>query len=172
MPKSKASAFFSVLIVFLSGAAMGAVGYRLYTVKSGANTPNVASAKKIEKQQRSPAEIRKRIVAALKDNIKLDDQQVSEVDKFYVEQFNAFAQVHDKYQAQINDDWHAAEHERDHIHDQYVVKIKAILRPDQQPLYDKWLADRAADRARHQQEHKDRPDGGKQRPLPPLPPLP
>ena len=166
MPKSKASAFFSVLLVFLSGAAMGAVGYRLYTMKSA---PSVAVAN-AKKPQISPDEFRKRVVSKLKESVKLDDRQLNDVDKIYEDQFDAFTEIHNKYQAQINDVRRADEHERDQIHDRSVAKIKAVLRPDQQPLYDKWLADRAADRARRQQEHKDHPDGGKQRP--PLPPLP
>lgn len=147
---------------------MGAVGYRLYTVKSA---PVVSAAKK---QPPSPDEFRKRVVSKLNETLKLDPSQSTDVEKIYEWQFDSFNEIHNKYEAEIAPltapVFQKYDHERDQIHDQSVAKIKALLRPDQQPLYDKWLADRAADRARRQQEHKDHPDGGKQhRPMPPLP---
>ena len=169
MPKSKTSAFLSVLIVFLSGVAMGAVGYRLYAVKSVSIPVNAAKP--------SPEEVRKKNIADLKDKVQLDDTQVDQVHKVYQEQHEAFDKLNTKYQAQIDALAEASKAQRDQIHDASVAKIKAFLRPDQIPLYDKWTADRAAAFAKWRKEHPDRgrrPDGrqrpsGQQRPLPPLP---
>ncbi len=76
MPKSKVSAFLSVLLVFASGAAMGAVGYRLYVVKTV-----VSSVQPPTKKKMSPDEMRKRIVSHLKEAVNLNDEQLGEVQK-------------------------------------------------------------------------------------------
>jgi len=169
MPKSKSSAFLSVLLVFASGLAMGAVGYRLYTVKSAPSIANAGAVSAPNKKQPSPEEFRKRVISQLNDTLKLDPQQLSEVQKLYDEQHDAFMKIHDKYQSQIDEIHRANDKEGEQIHEQYVVKIKALLRPDQQPLYDKWNADRAAAIAKKKQEHKDHPDSKGRGPRPPYP---
>jgi hypothetical protein len=106
----------------------------------------------------------------------LDDQQVAEVQKVYQEQYEAFDRVHTKYQQQldplIEPIYKAANAERDQIHETSIAKIRALLRPDQAPLYEKWQADRAAARKRRQeqqqQQDRDHPDG-KRHPPRPLP---
>lgn len=113
-------------------------------------------------------------MAKLKDAIKLNDQQLVEVQKIYDWQGEQFGQLHKKYQAQTDQIDHAAEHDRDQIHEESVAKMKAILTADQQPLYDKWLTDRAAaraaDRKRHLEQQQQGPgphkDGGRRPPLP------
>jgi hypothetical protein len=167
MPKSKVSAFLSVLLVFASGAAMGAVGYRLYVVKTVVNPVQA-------KKKTSPEEYRKRAMDLLKDAVKLTDQQLVEVQTIYDWQGEQFMQVHKKYQAQTDQIDHEAEHDRDQIHETSVAKVKAILTADQQLLYDKWLADRAAaraaDRKRHQEQQQQQGPGphkdGRRPPLP------
>jgi hypothetical protein len=166
MPRSKVSAFFSVLLVFVSGAAMGAVGYRLYAVKSVASVTNPSN---LPKKSQSPDEFRKLIVNSLKDAVKLDSQQFDEVQKIYIDQHEAFDQVHNKYQAQLDEIHQGAKRDTDQIHDASVAKIKALLRPDQEPLYEKWQADRAADRKRHQQQQQHDHPEGKGRPSMPRP---
>jgi Spy/CpxP family protein refolding chaperone len=172
MPRSKVSAFLSVLVVFASGAAMGAVGYRLYSVKAASSSSAPPSAP----GKRSPEEFRKLIVNSLKDGVKLDDQQSAEVQKLYQDQHEGFDQIHDKYQAQVDglpavqQIHQEARHEIDQMHDSMVAKINALLRPEQQALYAKWQADRAADRKRREQQKHDHPDGKQRPPMPrPLP---
>jgi hypothetical protein len=160
MPKSKVSAFLSVLLVFASGVAMGAVGYRLYSVKA---VVSPASPKK------TPEEYRKLIVSSLKDAVKLDAQQAAEIQKIYDEEGDWFMQAHKKFDAQIDQIHHQAAHERDLMHEASVAKIKTMLRADQEPLYEKWLADRAADRKRHQQQEQQHRGEGKRPQPPPLP---
>ena len=172
MPKSKVSAFFSVVLVFVSGVAMGAVGYRLYTVKA-AMAPSVANAA----PKKSPEEVRKLILGSLKDKVKLDDAQTQQVKKIYEDQFAEFTQIRNRYQSVIDKAHADSRRDSEQLHDADVAKIKALLRPDQQELYAQWQADRAAAQAKRkqqqQQEHDkhDHPDG-RQRPLPPFPPLP
>src|SRR5580700_6665612 len=154
MPKSKVSAFLSVLLVFASGAAMGAVGYRLYVVKAVASSVGQPPAKK----KMSPEDFRKLVLAHLKEAVKLSDQQVEQVQKIYDWQGEQFTPVNKKYEAEIEKVKHEIDQQREQIHEAAVAKMKAILTPEQQPLYDKWLADRAAARAadhkRHQQQQQ------------------
>jgi hypothetical protein len=168
MPQSKGSAFISALLVFASGAAMGAVGYRLYAVKEVASVTNAPAP-----PRKSPEEIRKLIVNSLREKVKLDDAQFTQVQKVYEDQHAAFDQIHEKYQARIDPIvtpiYKEANAERDQIHDASVAKIKALLRPDQLPLYEKWQADRAADRQRHMQQQQREHPGDKQRPPRPYP---
>jgi hypothetical protein len=163
MPKSKVSAFLSVLLVFASGAAMGAVGYRLYVVKTVVNPVQA-------KKKTSPEEFRKLAMAKLKDAVKLTDRQLVEVQKIYDWQGDQFTPMHKKYQAKIDEDWKEFDQQRDLIHEEAIAKMKAILTADQQSLYDKWLADRAADRKKRQQEQQQQGQGphkdGRRPPLP------
>jgi hypothetical protein len=167
MPKSKASAFFSVLLVFLSGAAMGAVGYRLYAVRSVTGNGGTPA----PPPKKSPEEIRKLVVTSLRDKVKLDDQQFAQVQKIYEDQHDAFQKIDAEYHAKVDpivDPIFKAERaETRQLHEQAVAKIKSLLRPDQVPLYDKWQADRQADRKRFEHDH---PDGKGRPPMPrPLP---
>jgi hypothetical protein len=152
MPKSKVSAFLSVLLVFASGAAMGAVGYRLYVVKTVVSPVQA-------KKKTTPEEFRKQAMARLKDAVKLTDGQLIEVQKIYDWQGDQFMPIHKKYQAKIDQDCREFDQQRDQIHDEAVAKMKTILTPEQQPLYEKWLTDRAADHKKHQQEQQQQGQG-------------
>jgi hypothetical protein len=149
MPKSKVSAFLSVLLVFASGAAMGAVGYRLYVVKTS-NPVQAANKKKM-----SPEEFRKRAVAHLKDAVKLNDQQLEEVQKIYDWQFEQFMPISKNYDNQVEQIKHESDQQGNQIHEAAVAKIKAILTADQLPLYEKYLAARAAARAADHKRHQE-----------------
>lgn len=148
MPKSKVSAFLSVLLVFASGVAMGAVGYRLYVVRT------VASSQPPTKKKTSPEDFRKQVMAHLKEAVKLSDRQVDQVQKIYDWQGEQFTPIRKKYDAQIDQVMHEFGQQRDQIHEAAVAKIKAILTADQLPLYDKWIAGRAADRKKKQQQQQ------------------
>jgi hypothetical protein len=141
MPKSKFSAFLSLLLVFLSGGVVGALSYRLYsarTVYSGASP-----------RRPDPEEVRRRIVADLKAKVHIDDQQVVGLNKLMDETRDAWQQMRHK----MDQDGRA-------IHEQQWQNFRNALRPDQQPLFDQWKADRDAEmRKRHEQEHKGGPGG-------------
>jgi hypothetical protein len=137
MPKSKLSAFFSLLLVFLSGALVGGFGHRLYMVNS------VTAVKGQPPQPRlSPEEFRRRQVEDLRKKVGLDEQQVAQYNHILDDTRQQFDEIHDKMNA-----------EGRKIRDKQVTQVNAILRPDQRPLYEKWRADREAERKRRQQEH-------------------
>src|SRR5580704_4295321 len=120
MPKSKVSAFLSVLLVFASGAAMGAVGYRLYVVKTVVSPVQA-------KKKTSPEDFRKLVMSRLKEAVKLNDQQLDEVQKIYDWQGEQFMPVNKKYESQIDQVKHEFDQQRDQIHEAAVAKIKSVL---------------------------------------------
>lgn len=147
---------------------MGAVGYRLYAVRTVVGTGTVTPP---APPRKSPEEVRKAILSSLKDKVKLNDQQVAEIDKIYQDQHDSFDPIHTKYQAELDQIHAQYKAAADQLHVEAVAKIKSLLRPDQVPLYDQWQADRAAaaaDRKRKQQEQQKR-DGRPPGPRPQLP---
>jgi hypothetical protein len=137
MPKSKLSAFFSLLLVFASGALVGAFAHRLYMVST------VTALKQQQPPPRpSPEEFRKHQVEELKQRVGLDDKQVADYNLILDSTRQQFDQLHDKMSA-----------EGRHIRDEQVEKVHAILRPEQLPLYEKWRAEREAERKKRD-EHK------------------
>ena len=131
MPKSRISAFLSLLLVFLSGAAVGALAYRLYVV-------NTVSA--IVQKRPNPEEVRKRQVAEMREKVKLDDDQVAQLEKILDETRDAWRPIREKQDA-----------EGRAIHDSQVAKVKALLRPDQLAPYAELQAEHEAERKRRQQ---------------------
>jgi hypothetical protein len=150
MPKSKISALLSLLLVFASGVLVGAVGYRLYTVSSVAT----ATLPKSGPPRLDPEEARRRLIADQRQRLHLDDQQVAQLNQIYDETRQAFDQLHREGSAKSRAIW-----------DRQKAKVRAILRPDQVPLYDQWQAERDAMHKRERDRDRDHhrpppPDGG------------
>ena len=153
MPKSKVSAFISVLLVFVGGVAVGSLGYRLYDLKTVVST---AGPKKM-----TPEEARKHAVARLKEAVKLDDQQIAQLQKIMDDTHDGFEQINQRTKAAMDPIAQKAQQENQALREQQIAKVKAMLRDDQQPLYAKYLADREVERKKWQAEHQkqDRKDG-------------
>jgi hypothetical protein len=143
MPKSRFLAFLGLLAIFVSGALSGAFGYHLYVASSvfGHNlSPGTAGARKAPGPD--PEEIRKRVLEEMRQRVKLDDAQIAKLNKIFDDTRAQFDQIH----KDMNDRGHA-------VWDKQVAEVKAILRPDQVPLYDQLRAEHeAARKRRHQQE--------------------
>jgi uncharacterized membrane protein len=145
MPKSKLSAFLSLLLVFVSGAVVGALAYRLYSAKSAYTMP----------RRPDPEEARRRIVVELKDKVHLDDQQVTALNRMMDETNDAWHRMRDEMNAKGHK-----------LHDEQWQNFRDTLRPDQMALYDQWRADRDAEmaRRREQQQQQHKGPGGPPRP--------
>ena len=135
MLKSKFSALASLMLVFLSGTLVGAVTYRLYMVNTVSSTaPGVRPARP------DPEEIRKRRVTEMRDKIKLDDEQVAKLNVIYDhtrQQFHALKKKGDE--------------EGHTIWENQKEAVRAILKPEQLPLYEQFQKDQDEQRKRHQQ---------------------
>jgi len=139
MPKSKFSALLSLILVFMSGTLVGAVSYRLYmvnTVASGGAPPG-------RPPHMDPEEVRKRRINEMRDKVKLDDEQVAKLNVIYDttrQQFNALKKRGDE--------------EGHVIWDKQKDAVRAILRPEQVPLYEQHLKEIDEQRKRRMQEGK------------------
>ena len=135
MMKSRFSALLSLLLVFLSGVLVGGFAYRLYNVSVVAGPNNG--------KRPDPEEVRKHIVADMRERLKLDSQQVSQLQQILDQTKEKFDQLHDRMNA-----------EGRALHLGQIEKVKAILRADQLPLYEQWRTERERDRRPHKQGEK------------------
>jgi hypothetical protein len=128
MPKSKLSVSLYLLLVFLSGALVGGFASRLYMTRSVVAAPR-------------PEEWRRRYVDEMRTRVKMDSQQVAQLQQILDETRQKYHQLkeQEKPLAQA-------------IHDAQVARIRGMLREDQRPLYDQLRAER--DRRRQELEKK------------------
>ena len=120
VPRSKLTAVVYLLLVFLSGALVGGMSYRLYSM----NTVNAAP-------KASPEEFRRHYIEGMRTKVNLDEKQIEEVNQILDETRAQFDQMRSKMRA----DGQA-------IQNQQVAKITAILREDQKPNYEAFRAER------------------------------
>jgi len=131
MANTKLSAFFSLLLVFLSGVVVGGFAYRLYSTTAVVAPSNP----KGPEEKRDPEAIRKRNIDDMTQAVHLDPQQVVQLEKIYDHTHEQFDQVSQKRNAEARA-----------IYDDQVAQIKAMLRPDQLPLYEALHAEHEAER--------------------------
>ncbi len=112
---SLAAAGFAVLL-FLSGAAAGALGHRYY-VSHMAPAPTEAA--------------RHRYLDEMHDRLKLTPAQMTQLEQILRDTKAKAHAVHDSYQPQMQK-----------IRQDHIEHVKAILTPEQIPLYDKLNAER------------------------------
>jgi hypothetical protein len=139
MPKSKLSAFLSLLLVFFSGAVLGVFAYRLYAVK----TVETVVPPPAPRKGGGPEEFLRQRLAEMKDRVKADDQQLEQIKQVY----NETREQYDGIRQKMNAEGHA-------IDEHQVAKIKSILRPDQIPIYDQIRAEHEAAHKRRQQQRE------------------
>jgi len=130
MSQSKLSAFFSLVLVFLSGGVLGACAYRLYMVNAIVTPASIQRRPSVE-------EFRKRYVADLQKYANLDEQQIAQVN-----------QVLDQIGSETKQKMTA-------IHDEQIARINAVLSPEQQAAYKKMRDDHDAERARRRQQQQN-----------------
>ena len=121
MRRSQLSIVLSMLAVFLSGALVGAFAHRLYTATEvGAAAP-----------RRSPAEFRQRYLSEMKTRLSLDDTQTARLSEVLDRTRDRFREFNDKHRPEISA-----------IQEAQVREIRALLKPEQQPVYEQYLTER------------------------------
>jgi Spy/CpxP family protein refolding chaperone len=139
MPKSKLSAVISLLLVFVSGALVGVLAHRAYTMK-------IATAGPAMGRRPGPPEWRKHFLADMRERVKLNDGQTAQVTAILEQVDGEFRQVREKWNT-----------ENQAIQKSLVERIDAILTPDQQVLYQRLRDEREAERQRwHQQKQSEK----------------
>jgi hypothetical protein len=141
MPKTKFSALLSLLLVFGSGILVGAVGYRLYMVNS------VSMAPPGRPPQRDPEEVKRRLVSEMQQKVKLDGAQVQQLNQIFDQTRQAFDSLHKQSSQESRAIW-----------DKQKEEVRAILRPDQLPLYEQYQKERDE---QHRRERERRQAEGK-----------
>lgn len=119
-------------LVFCSGALVGAFGYRLYTVST-------VSAK----TQHDPAEFRQRLVNFYQTRLKLNQEQVGQLNAILDEMRVRYRDAHEKTKQAIK----AEQHD----------KIRAILNDEQKAEYEKMRQER---QRRQRQQGQAKPTSG------------
>ncbi len=150
MPKSKLSAALSVLLVFFSGAVLGAFTYRLYSL------PAVQLVKdaNVPPRKLSPEEWRKKYVADFAGAVKLDEAQITGLNKILDHTREEFDKLNDKIKPEreaLDQKWRP---DRETIQAHQVESINMLLRPEQRPLYDAFRAERERLRKLHDAQRK------------------
>jgi hypothetical protein len=130
MRRSSLTTGIYLLLLFLSGVAVGAFGLRLYTLNSVNASVN----------PRNPEEFRRRYVAELRARLKLTDDQANRLGPVLDETRLRYRELHEKHKPEMKV-----------IQDDQVKKIRAILTDAQQTEYTKLLEERERQR---QREHR------------------
>jgi len=125
---------FYLLLVFVSGSVVGALGYRTYnppTARSSANPP--------------PGEWRRQYIEETKMRLGLTDDQVAKLTTMLDETDARFHEVRQRENQLINQ-----------IGEEHYERVRTILTPEQIPKYEKLHAERDAKAKARQQEQNRR----------------
>ena len=150
MPKSRLSAALSVLLVFFSGAVLGAFTYRLYSLPS----VQLVKESNVPPRKLSPDEWRKKYVADFTSAVKLDNSQIEGLNKILDHTREEFDKLNDKIKPEreaLDQKWRP---DRESIQAHQVDSINTLLRPEQRPLYEAFRAERERLRKLHDAQRK------------------
>jgi hypothetical protein len=134
MKRNTLSTGLYVLLVFLSGAVVGAFAHRLYMVNT------VVSAK--------PDEVRHHILDEMRTRLSLSDDQVKQLNAIMDSTKARYHEVKERWDEQSRQ---AAKPELKAITGDQAEKIRAILSEPQRVEYEKYRAER---QKRREQQHK------------------
>ena len=120
MRLSRATIAVYVLLVFASGAVLGAFGHRLYAVSTVNARPG-----------RNPEEFRKRAIAEYQRRLKLDPQQVAKLEG-----------IMDETRARVEETRQKMRPAYQKIHEEQAAKVREMLSPDQIVEFEKMRKER------------------------------
>ena len=109
-----------LLLVFLSGAVVGALGYRTYKPPSASSNARV-----------SPEEFRRQYLLEIKTRVNLSDEQLQKVETILEETRTRFHDARDKHNAIVKQ-----------IGEEQMAKMRAILSSEQVPKAEQFWQDR------------------------------
>ena len=115
------------LLIFVSGIAIGAFGFRLYTVRS----VNVNTA-------HDPAEWRKRYTAEMQSRLHLGQDQSRKLNEILDETRVRFSEARERLRPEM-----------ERIRSEQVEKIRSMLSESQRPEYDKMRRERQEREKQH-----------------------
>ncbi|MBA3973091.1 MAG: hypothetical protein C0504_02600 [Candidatus Solibacter sp.] len=124
----------SLTLVFLSGLAAGALGYRYYAQKTAVTRP--------DRPPRGPKDFRKAYTKEMTERLKLSDEQVTRLNTILDETEGRFKEFRDRTRPEMQT-----------IQDSQVAAINAMLTVQQQAEYEKMRQER--------EERRRKRDAGK-----------
>jgi len=130
MLRSKWSAVFYLVLVFVSGALVGGFSYRLYSV----NTVTAGATTRVD-----PVEWRKRYMEEMRTRVHTDADEEAQINQILDETGAAFGKIREREKMEYQNEQNAQ-----------IAKIFELLRPEQRPLYAKLRAEREARRKAEQ----------------------
>lgn len=134
-------------LVFLSGAVVGALAYRYYTVRSAPP----------EGRWRSPEEMRRGYVEELRTRLKLREDQTRQLTEILDATDDRYRELRKKWGPEVKA-----------VYDSQTERIRAMLDPAQRAEYEKMRQEREQ-RMRREREHRKREGKDHRRPPPPGP---
>ena len=137
MRRNQPAAILLAILLFASGVAVGALAQRYYTATAV--------------RARSPEGSRQHYISEMQSRLKLTSAQVSQLEAIADDTKAKFKAIRDSSRPEM------LKIKQDHI-----SRVKAILTPEQVPLYEQLVAERER-RARDQEDHDGRegqPHGG------------
>jgi Spy/CpxP family protein refolding chaperone len=111
-----------LFLVFVSGAVVGAMGYRVYSPPTTRSAPRV-----------SPEEWRKRFVDEMQSHVNLTADQVQKVNAIMDETKTRFDDDRDRHHRVV-----------EQIREEQRAKMRALLTAEQLPKYEQFRTDRDA----------------------------
>ena len=132
----------SLLAVFLSGAVVGAFGHRLYMVRSVSAT--------VPQPPPKPEDFRKKYVEELRTRLHLDEPQLGKLNTILDETREKFHAMRDRAKELSKTESMQIRHDQRN-------QIRAMLKPDQQPEYEKVIQERDKERERERQKVNQKP---------------
>ena len=125
----------SMLTVFLSGIAVGGVGYRLYTVKAvTANTPA---------PPKNPEDFRKKYIGEMDARLKLQPKQTEKLNAILDQTRTLFRAEREHSKAEMK-----------RIHDGQVEQVRMILTESQKLEYQKFHEERVLQKKEMEKQRK------------------
>src|SRR4051812_12947738 len=121
MKKSSLAVTLSMLAVFASGSVVGALGHRLYMVRTV-----IAGVENPQKRE-TPEEWRRKYMSELTNRLKLDQNQVAQVNTILDETRDQYRAVKER-----------AKPEMEAIHKHQVERVSALLSSQQKTEYDRF----------------------------------
>jgi len=151
MRRSSLTVASSLLAVFVSGAVVGAFGHRLYTVHSvNAGAPIIPPAT----AKPSPEEFRRKYTEELRTRLSLDEPQIAKLNTILDQTRERFHQMRERSKETAKE---MAKLESGKIRQAQRNEIRAMLKPEQQPEYEKILQERENREKERQQKANQKP---------------
>jgi Spy/CpxP family protein refolding chaperone len=127
MRRSSLTTALYLVLLFLSGVAVGAFGLRLYTLNSvrASGRP-------------SPEEFRRKYIVGMRSRLKLTDEQASKLGPILDETGKQFRELREKHRPELKA-----------IQDEQTQKIRALLTDAQQAEFSRFQQEREKERQRN-----------------------